>query len=111
MSYIVSGVIEPQAILNAFGAYQIGFSQASKGDGGSDDGRFQDFATDWRPTVKTVMVDQFLRSLVRHVKAGRFNFMEFHGWPEIRHRDDGTIMVYSRVRLMYVQVVFQPRPN
>lgn len=111
MSYIVSGVIEPQTILNAFGSYLIGFSQASKGDGGADDGRFQDFGTDWRPAAQSMMIDQYLRRLVRHVKFGRFNFMEFHGWPEIRHRDDGTIMVYSRVRLMYVQVVLQPRAN
>ena len=111
MTFITSGIIEPQAILEAFGPYQIGFSQASVGAGGLDDGRFQDFATEWRMELPAVAVAAYLRALVRQVKAGASNFMEFHGWPEIRHRDDGSVMVYSRLRMMYVQVIFQPRPN
>lgn len=111
MTFVTSGIIEPQAILESFGIYRIGFSQASVGDGHHDDGRFQDFATDWRAELPAVAIEQYLRNLVRRVKAGAYNFMEFHGWPEIRHRDDGAVMVYSRLRLMHVQVVFQPRPN
>ncbi len=111
MTHVVSGTIDPAAILNAFGAYQIGFSQASIGDGGSDDGRFQDFGTEWSVNPVAFHTEGYLRRLVREAKRGRYNFMEFHGWPEIRHRDDGSVMIYSRLRLMYVQVVLQPRPN
>ena len=111
MSHVVSGTLDPQAILNAFGSYQIGFSQASIGDGHSDDGRFQDFITEWKVDTVAFHTERFLRRLVKEAKRGRYNFMEFHGWPEIRHRDDGSVMIYSRLRLMYVQVVFQPRPN
>lgn len=106
--------IHPQQIVDAFGNYRIGIAEALKGDGHADDGRFQDIVTDWAREPTPVLQAAYLRRLVREATRGQYNFIEFWGWPEIRYRaDDGKGMVYSRVRLLYVQVVMNTagRPN
>lgn len=104
------GQILPNEIVDAFGQYQIGIAESLKGEGGPDDGRFQD-VTNTADVATGVAVTKavFLKGLVRLVKRGRFNFIEMHGFPQIWAEDDTKIVVRARVRLCHVRVEFVPR--
>ncbi len=96
-------IIRPDIILQHVGGYQMAFAEAVKGTGNRDDGNFFDLVTPWYFDPLPVVRELYMRTLMFNVRSAirqGFNFMEFWGWPEIRARDDGTMMVYSRLRFM-----------
>lgn len=111
---IVADSIPPDRILQKIGAYHMAFAESYKGDGRPGDGNFQDFNTSWRPEspidVKEIWLEMFRRSVGMACQQG-FNFCEFWGWPEVRCRDDGMNMVASRIRILRVTTIDQPRAN
>lgn len=111
---IVVDSIGPDRILQKIGAYEMAFAESYKGQGGRDDGNFQNFNTSWRreppADVKEIWLELFRRNVEQACASG-FNFAEFWGWPEVRCRDDGTAMVAARMRILRVPLVHQPRPN
>lgn len=109
--FVVSGTIHPQAIVEAFGQTQIGVTESKVGEGGLDDGRFQNIQTPWARNTATAQQHIYLRQLVGAARKRGANFIEFWGWPEVRHRDDGTCMVFSRLRMVQITVVPQGRPH
>lgn len=112
MTITAIDIIQPMEIVRAFGNQEIGVTEALKGDGHLDDGRFQDIATPWTSDSMPVLLASYLRRLRYLAYHGGHNLIEFWGWPEIRYRDDDNrAMVYSRVRFMCVTVVPQGRPN
>lgn len=107
-------IIPPDFILQQVGGHKMAFAQANKGTGNRDDGNFFDIVTPWLTDTVPIVRELYMQKLMRQVRAAErqaFNFMEFWGWPEIRARDDGTLMVYSRLRFLRVTIVHQPRPN
>lgn len=109
---IATDMIPPQRIVDAFGHYRIGVTQANKGDGHLDDGRFQDVVTDWSQGTADVLKAAYLKRLVTMAKFAGSNLIEFWGWPEVRYRSgDNCGMVYSRVRFCHVIVIPNGRPN
>lgn len=97
------------SIVNAFGNWRIGVTEATVGTGGPDDGRFMDLTYGWHREIAPVLQAAYLKRLVKQAKRRQANLVEFHGWPEIRYRDDGTGEVYSRVRFRTVAIMDRPR--
>lgn len=112
--FVTVDQIKPERILQKIGAYKMAFAESYKGEGAPSDDNFQQFDTDWRPTI-TEAQEIWLEMLRRNVAMAcfrGFNFCEFWGWPEVRCRDDGTSMVAARIRILRVShVPPQPRPN
>lgn len=106
--------IDPQTILNKIGGYEMAFALSYKGDGNRDDGNFVDINTSWRPMQTVEIKEIYLELLRRNVASAcqqGFNFMEFWHWPEVYARDDGTRRVVSRLRMLRITPIHQPRPN
>lgn len=101
--------IDPSRVVEAFGSYKIGMAEALKGEGHAADTRFYDFDTPWVREPVEVIKARFLKAVVKHIKRGRHNFIEMHGFPTIRYRDDGCGMIHWRIRPLYVRVHMAPR--
>lgn len=114
MSAVAVDSIPPERILAAIGNYRMAFAESYKGHGNRDDGNFQDFNTSWRSEEMVGLKEIYLEMLRRNVAsacAQGFNFMEFWGWPEVYVRDDLMRRVTSRIRILRVEMVHQPRAN
>ena len=109
MNSVAIDQIDPPRIVDAFGNYKIGVAESVKGTGGPDDGRFMNLDTDWKRDPAPVLKELFLRDLVRRARQGRYNFIEFWGWPKVIYRDDGMGMVRGRLRMLHVIVDYAPR--
>lgn len=106
---IVVEYIDPGVVVQAFGNYKIGMAESLKGDGHAADTRFYNFDTPWVREPIAVLRQRFLKAVVKHIKKGRHNFIEMHGFPEVVYRDDGCGMIHWRIRPLFVVVRMAPR--
>lgn len=106
--------IHPEDILKTISRYHMAFAESMKGEGHADDGRFFNLDTDWRQMaiaeIKAIYLEHLRRNVASACSQG-FNFMEFWGWPEVRAREDTFVMVHSRLRMLTITPIFNPRPN
>lgn len=112
MVRVVVGQVDPHDILNKIGGYRMAFAESYVGEGDISDANFQQFDTDWRPTLteaKEIWLEMFLRNAVLAGTRAGFNFCEFWGWPEIECRDDASYRATSRIRVIRVKIPHQPR--
>ncbi len=109
---IVVDQIKPEAILQKIGGHEMAFAESLKGEGNASDGNFQQFDTDWRPTIteaKEIWLEMFLRNAVIAGTRAGFNFCEFWGWPEVQCRDGASYRAVSRIRVLKAKIEHKTR--
>lgn len=112
MTFVTVDQIKPEAILQKIGGYDMAFAESYKGEGGPSDANFQQFDTDWRPTIteaQEIWLEMFKRNAVVAGTRAGFNFCEFWGWPEVQCRDDGSCRVAARIRVIKIKIEHKPR--